>query len=135
METEAAYKLVGEVSDLLYLEGIRSDENVSLDVFAAEDRTYVWVSIYVNSMRCENCRTADDRNLIQRMMRTAPKRPVSTTVEGALNFCSGCKIHQETGSFHVRAKLALVVKSLESRFTLFDQRCFSSGSGHVNVRP
>lgn len=122
MAMDAADRKAGEIQDFLYTGGVRTDENVHLSIHATVNDDAVSIAVYPNHWHCDGCRS---RRLVSKILHKAAR--------DSLNDCPGCRIKSEENGFHARAKLAEIVKALENRFTLFDERTCSS-SAHVYVR-
>lgn len=116
-------KKTGEVSDCLYVAGVRSDERLHLDVYPSAKGDEIVISVHPNHWRCDDCRS---KGLVQKV--------IAVITKGSSEQCSGCLAKNEENSFHARAKLAAIVAALSAPFTLSGEHSSTFGSAYAHVK-
>lgn len=116
-------KKTGDVRDSLYIAGVRSDENVHLDVYPSAKGDEIVISVHPNHWRCDGCRS---KGFVQMV--------ISAITKGSSGHCPGCQAKNEENSFHARAKLAAIVAALSTPFTLSGEHSSTFGSAYAHVK-
>jgi hypothetical protein len=107
---DAADRKTNVIKDLLYSEGVRSNEHVHLDAYPSADRKTVMISVNRNFYDCEGCRS---KTLGAKIMEGL-KRGIQPT-------CPDCRIYSESMEFEQRALLGRVTALLRREFTVSDE--------------
>lgn len=107
---DAADRKANAVKDLLYTEGVRSNEHVHLDVYPSADRQTVMVSVHRHHYDCTGCRS-----------KTLGSKIMEGLKRGIAPACPQCKIHNESMEFEQRALLKRITAVVRREFTVTDE--------------
>lgn len=107
---DAADRKVNAVKDLLYTEGVRSNEYVHLDVYPSADRLTVTTSVHRHHYDCEGCRS-----------KTLGAKIMEGLKRGLPPTCPQCRIHNESMEFEQRALLKRITAVVRREFTVTDE--------------
>lgn len=107
---DAADLKANKVKDLLYSEGVRSNEHAHLDAYPSADRRTVMVSVHRHHYDCEGCRS-----------KTLGSKIMEGLKRGFPPACPQCRIHNESMEFEQRALLGRITAVLRREFTVTDE--------------
>lgn len=107
---DAADRKANAVKDLLYGEGVRTNEYVHLDVYPSADRATVMVAVHRHHYDCEGCRS-----------KTLGTKILEGLKRGIAPACPQCRIHNESMEFEQRALLKRVTAVLGRECTITDE--------------
>jgi hypothetical protein len=107
---DAADHKANAVKDLLYTQGVRTNEYTHLEVYPAGDRKTVTVSVYRNHYDCESCRS-----------KTLGSKIIEGLKHGVAPACTQCRIHNESMEFEQRRLLGRALAVLRREFTVTDE--------------
>src|SRR4249920_3075605 len=107
---DAADRKANEVRDLLYVQGVRTNEHVHLTVYPIVNREVVMVSIGPNHYDCEDCRS---KSLGAKILEGL-KRGIRPT-------CTQCRIHMETMEHEQRGLFSRAAEALRHTCSITDE--------------
>jgi len=107
---DTADRKANAVKDLLYTEGVRSNDYAHLDVYPSADRKTVMVTVHRHHYDCGGCRS-----------KTLGSKILEGLKRGIAPACPQCRIHNESMEFEQRALLKRITAVLRREFTVTDE--------------